>query len=193
MIDEALSLEIPVSTSKSTISIQTTTQLDKCVDNVPKTKSIRTQYNTKHFTEESHTPPSKTVVKIPTRNKYKDAAVNTELSFKVEDDVVMTIRELPSTEYEEVFTETEEVENEMSDTSSYVPEESDEEDIGTYPDNMKDNGFIVYWSCLLPLLQFCLKCHSSSIINQFYIKGTLLLVKLFCKNGHETSWEATKN
>ena len=51
-----------------------------------------------------------------------------------------------------------------------------------------DMKFIVFFSCLVPLLQRCLTCNSPAVIKNIFTKGTALCVKLLCHNNHLSSW-----
>jgi len=78
--------------------------------------------------------------------------------------------------------------NESESSSDTMEEESDHSIDQTT--NMIENEtlFMIYWSCLLPLLRFCLNCRAAASIKKTFVKGTLLVVNLFCINHHETVW-----
>lgn len=67
------------------------TMCDASTSSVPRMESVRTQYNVSEISEPSQRQPKPLLVEIPPRNKQKDAEVNTILSFKPNDVVVMTI------------------------------------------------------------------------------------------------------
>ena len=55
-------------------------KVDKCIDNVPKVKSVRTQYNVSHFYKDKPPPIVKRDpirIKLPTPKKTRDIGVNT--------------------------------------------------------------------------------------------------------------------
>ena len=166
-----------------------------------KTKSIRTQYNTKHFSSSScqEDETSKTLkVKLPAKKKQKHVLVNTELSFGPFEEVLMSVK---SNEMEMSDPETDiEIDDEKNDpdfkpsNSSENSESSDEEE--SLEERVEvskleaETSFLVYWACLLPLLKFCLKCNATAVIKKTFIKGTMLGVNLFCSNNHETTWHS---
>ena len=45
-------------------------------------------------------------------------------------------------------------------------------------------AFIVYWSSLVVLLQYCLSCPAKALVNSVFIQGSALVVELICKDGH---------
>ena len=47
-----------------------------------------------------------------------------------------------------------------------------------------NSAFIVYWSSLIPLLQYCLSCPAKALVNSVFIQGSALVVELICKDGH---------
>ena len=50
--------------------------------------------------------------------------------------------------------------------------------------------FLVFWSCLTQLLQRCSICLSPAIIERGFVKGTMIIVDLLCKNQHRTTWRS---
>ena len=48
--------------------------------------------------------------------------------------------------------------------------------------------FLVFWSCLTQLLQTYSICLSPAIIERSFVKGTMIIVDLLCKNQHCTTW-----
>ena len=47
-----------------------------------------------------------------------------------------------------------------------------------------NSAFIVYWSSLVLLLQYCLSCPAKALVNSVFIQGSALVVELICKDGH---------
>ena len=43
-------------------------------------------------------------------------------------------------------------------------------------------AFIVYWSSLVLLLQYCLSCPAKALVNSGFIQGSALVVELICKD-----------
>ena len=72
------------------------------------------------------------------------------------------------------------------DLSTEDKEEKEERD----DDNERPNGsaFIVYWSCLLMLLNQCLNCVAPAFIKKVINKGSAVCVHLICQNGHDVIW-----
>lgn len=171
---------------------------DVSTSNVPKLKSTRTQYNVSHFESEQIEPIQRSskplFVKIPPKKKQKDAEVNTIVTFKPNDYVVMTIKnEVFATDTE---TEIEELTEESDSDSMYDPKgESDIEKEAKVSSSeiSGDTKFLVFWSSLLPLLKYCLNCRAKAAIESFFIKGTMLIVNLFCENSHKTVWYSQPN
>ena len=50
--------------------------------------------------------------------------------------------------------------------------------------------FLVFWSCLTHLLLRCSICLSPAIIERRFVKGTMIIVDLLCKNEHRTTWRS---
>ena len=50
--------------------------------------------------------------------------------------------------------------------------------------------FLVFRSCLTQLLQRCSICLTPAIIERSFVKGTMIIVDLLCKNQHRTTWQA---
>ena len=74
---------------------------------------------------------------------------------------------------------------------------STESDSSTGSENINDSKandmdndmkFIVFFSCLVPLLQRCLTCNSPAVIKNIFTKGTALCLKLLCHINHLSSW-----
>ena len=74
------------------------------------------------------------------------------------------------------------------DITFHPTEESSEDNEDSADEKPKGNVFIVYWSCLLILLQNCLTCVAPSRIKKIISKGFANCVYLLCQNGHFNSW-----
>ena len=61
------------------------------------------------------------------------------------------------------------------------------------PEPCSNEKFIVFWTCLLPLLKTCKECASPATINKVVRKDTLVIVQLFCSNGHQYEWHSQPN
>ena len=51
-----------------------------------------------------------------------------------------------------------------------------------------NSAFIVYWSSLILLLQYCLSCPAKALVNSVFIQGSALVVELICEDGHISLW-----
>ena len=101
------------------------------IDNTYRTKSVRTQYKESHFNNnEDEVPcqpqsyPLKVKFSLP-KKKQKSVEVNTILSFKSFEEVVMTIPQ--DTLSEDEFMESEDIDNSDSDTTYTLEDESHNE------------------------------------------------------------------
>ena len=54
----------------------------------------------------------------------------------------------------------------------------------------EEEKYIIFKSCLSPLLKYCLDCGGSVIDCEEATNGSLLSVKLFCINGHHNTWKS---
>ena len=180
-------------------------QVDKAIDNTPKMKSTRTQYHISHFKEESLIPPKVStplLVKAPQRKKHRDAAVNTTASFKPEDEVEMIVQ--IQTVTGKIKEKQIESDNEISDDEFadplYIPEEpiDYEQSQQTTRDqpiesHTEETKYFVFWSCLLPLFCYCLRCPAYAKIKRSVLKGSVLIVTLLCAENHRTVWYSQPN
>ena len=140
----------------------------------PKTASIRTQYREKHFqteeekTESENVDKNSFIVKLPKKEKLKNIAVNTEISFSPTENITRKdfIVENPLEQIEEnELDTTSEAEDNLRDedyvkSSSEDENESSDDDCDQSGDKIPspDTKLIVYWSCLATLLQICHVC-----------------------------------
>ena len=138
----------------------------------------------------------------------REMSVMTDLSFSVNADVSFSITDFISpintafdttTENELISTDEGENTTDMSEEEKdyeyiHISTESDSstgsENIDDSKANDMDNDmkFIVFFSCLVPLLQRCHTCNSPAVIKNIFTKGTALCVKLLCHNNHLSSW-----
>ena len=94
-IDEALIEYDDAVEEESPIDLEMVTscdKVDKAIDNVPKMKSVRTQYNVSHFGINKNQDSVKNkplMVTIFSQKKMKDVEVNTFISFDINDEVAM--------------------------------------------------------------------------------------------------------
>ena len=51
-------------------------------------------------------------------------------------------------------------------------------------------AFIVYWSPVILLLQYCLSCPAKALVNSVFIQGSALVVELICEDGHISLWSS---
>ena len=151
------------------------TLVDKAIDNVPKLKSVRTQYNINHFSHEevNREESNKLIVKLPTPKKQKNISVNTTLSFHPFADVEINyVKDEPSLcestdENEDETMDDESDEDFCPATESSASSDENDEKINNIPSVIDDRTqFLVYWSCLLPLLKHCLKCNALALVKK---------------------------
>ena len=83
---------------------------------------------------------------------------------------------------------------------SYIPEEPT--DYKKSQETTKDQPikshtgktkYLVFWSCLLPLFRYCLKCPAYATIKGSVLKGSMLITTLLCAENHETVWYSQPN
>ena len=83
---------------------------------------------------------------------------------------------------------------------SYIPEEPTdyEKSQQTAKDKLikshtEETKYLVFWSCLLLLFRYCLKCPAYATIKRSVLKGSMLIVTLLCAEKHETVWYSQPN
>lgn len=181
--------------------------IDKGVGNRSvKMVSIRTQCNTSHFPSvpNSATKKDESVLKVKIPVKVKNPklttqAINTDISFRPSDNVSMTVVERYDDEFlEETSEATPDAPFDNEKDQDFEPTEEDSEseldqptkETKAYENTRPEQSavFLVFWSCLLPLLQRCLHCSASATIMKTFVKGTMVIVELFCTNSHSTKW-----
>ena len=174
--------------------------IDKAIDCTPKVKDVKTQYSLSHcYHSISKKPAVKpTFVKIPPKRKTREASVNTDISFAPQENVIMeTVSENISTES---YHETDIEENESDSDPDYYRSSDGSESENFYPESLEETRkarpisdgtvFLVFWSCLTRLLQRCSIFLSPDIIERSFVKGTMILVDLLCKNQHRSTWRS---
>ena len=211
IIEDAL-FQAPEEIEENPPSVSTTTtnnlgihQVDKAIDNTSKMKSTHTQYRISHFKQESLIPPKVStplLVKAPQRKKHRDAAVNTTVSFKPEDEVEMIVQTQTVTgkiQEKQADSDDEISDDELADPS-YIPEEPTDYDKSqqTAKDkpiksHTEETKYLVFWFCLLPLFCYCLKYLAYATIKRSVLKGSMLIVTLLCAENHETVWYSQPN
>ena len=85
------------------------------------------------------------------------------------------------------------IESEEEDSNDESNDESDYEDTKIIQSELSpitDSKFIVFWSCLLPLFNFCFQCFENAAVTKTVTRGSLVIVSMFCKNGHTTHWKS---
>ena len=92
----------------------------------------------------------------------------------------------------ESYYETDIEENESDLDPDYYPSSDGSESENFHPESLEEtrktrpisNGtvFLVFWSCLT--------CLSPAIIERRFVKGTMIIVDLLCKNQHRTTWRS---
>ena len=100
----------------------------------------------------------------------------------------------------ESYYETDIEENESDSDPRYYPSSDGSENENFHPESLEETRksrpisdgtvFLVFWSCLTQLLQRCSICLSPAIIERGFVKGTIIIVDLLCKNQHRTTWRS---
>ena len=134
-------------------------------------------------------------------NTLTNVSVNTDISFspnlQLTNHSFSQTRETPSVDEgvsdenvsEHEFDVSYSISSQQSQTesdSSISTDDSSPIHVSSNP--LEDTKFIVFWSALMPLFQFCFTCKSSAYIKKIYYKGYALVVTMFCISNHETTW-----
>ena len=53
-----------------------------------------------------------------------------------------------------------------------------------------NSAFIVYWSLLILLLQYCLSCPAKALASGVFVQGSALVVELICEDSHMLLWRS---
>ena len=141
------------------------------------------------------------MLKYHRKKKTRKASVNTDISFAPQENAIMeTVSENISAES---YYETDIEENESDSDPDYYPSSDGSESF--HPEPLEDfhpesfltrsfsecsdrTIFLVFWSCLIQLLQRCSICLFPAIIERSFVKETMITVDLLCKNEHRTTW-----
>ena len=96
--------------------------------------------------------------------------------------------------------ETDIEENENDSDPDYYPSSNSSESENFHPQSLEETRktrpisdgtiLLVFWSCLTRLLQRYSICLSPAIIKASFVKGTLIIVDLLCKDQHRTIWRS---
>ena len=117
-----------------------------------------------------------------TLKKKKEISTNTTLSFSPYAIVKM---EIENTTLIEESDEVYDSENDFDDDPldpDFHPESDSSNDESEFETNepvekIEESAiFLVFWSCLLPLLQRCIKCNTKATVKSTFMKGTMLIV-----------------
>ena len=204
MVEEALSLhkpkhvEIGCSTSDLIVLKDASVQMKRL-----KTKSVRTQCREEDLIESVDILK----VKITKPKKSRSIAINTDLTFKPNDeqknsDFKISKELLHTVDDEGPF------QNEISDSGddddddSYHPsddsldETDDNEDVYeeiSTADLQKGTKLVVFWSCLSTFFNVCQLCYQPAKIYKIFHKGTKIIVDVVCKLKHKYTWHSQPN
>ena len=186
--------------------------VDKSIGTETHSKSVRTQYNPLDLIDitdeeiiENH-PPVTPVLKVKfTTPESREKHTNTELTFPpfahitfhnaqdIADEQMLS--DQAESEAEDFEVNTDPLYNPVSD--SETDEEADNEPVSPISDNIFFNTqttpltepkFLVFWSCLVTLCQFCFTCFKKTTITKVITRGALLVVKMNCPNNHKHRW-----
>eukprot|EP00795_Rhopilema_esculentum_P006509 gene6509-11971_t len=75
-------------------------------------------------------------------------------------------------------------------SSTEASDETDDEGLGNEQPS-HHTKFVVFWSCLLPLLQICSTCFTTTTLRKIIRSGVMVKVERICSNSHKTSWYST--
>ena len=188
--------------------------IDKEVGQHIYTKNVRTQYQPMDFlpvgTKITLEESTKQVLTVKvSRPKNRCISTNTDLTFPSDAKVNFYIEE--DGEYmdfsdDDTIDDDDTIVDELD--SSYVPEDDDGElsmegsgdDEGDKDGNniytntsstpSAEPKFLVFWSCLLPLLRYCFTCFAETTITGIKTRGSLISVSTKCKNNHQNVWRS---
>ena len=173
--------------------------VDKSIDCTVNMKSVCTQYNPmcvpqplKQIESSSHNLLKVKIQK--SKPKVKTQESNTDISFLPNDDVCFYVQNEPCVDedYDSAVVK-------VDLDSSYCPslsEESSEDEDTTYEhaprndDPIMGEKLIIFWSCLLPLFRFCLRCFESASIKKLFTRGSSVMVTMMCTKGHVCTWKS---
>ena len=199
----------PVDSCTQTECVYPLKMVDKSIDHTTRMKSMFTQFRHEHFQSPIEAPfvlldSDKPILKISSnafkKSKVRTSESNTEWSFPPHVNVIFNISS--TTEYEpesedelsntcsdpddsfHVF----DFENNSSDEEVEIEEKETFENFDNVASPILDTKFIVFWSCLLPLLRICRSCFQNAIITKLITRGSALTVSLQCINNHLFQW-----
>ena len=182
----------------------TPTSVDKSIDNTVRMKSVRTQCDPRYFSEtferkKQQHAPQRNILKVKiSKPSIRTQECNTELSFLPTANVAFYIQD----EYADFTAGSDEsfhTEAELDESYNLESVEEESDDESDYEDAeiiqpelspIKDSKFIVFWSCLLPLFNFCSTCFENTTVTKAVTRGSLLIVSMLCKNSHDTHWQS---
>lgn len=159
-----------------------------------KTRSIKTQCN--ESIPIKNKPKSPAIVKITKKTPFltKSKCCNTELSFGPFENVSFIIEPAaPSTEETDEYEITEKHEKDEpfvleTDSSEDEANEDLSQEESKSENLISEPKFIVFWSRLLTLFTFCRYCFQSCVVDKVLLKGSAVIIKTLCTNGHEYTW-----
>ena len=133
------------------------------------------------------------------RSKGKEIGTMTDISFHQDAEVTMTLSKTSTdTEIETEESQDENVRNGNESDFSYRPSDDSgsSEEEGHKKSNfhpVPNSKFIVYWSCLLTLLETCRFCLKPTTIERFFRKGSKIVIEVVCAMKHRFTWESQPN
>ena len=166
---------------------------EAAIQNSVKTRSIRTQYHIDDFCDVVVPEVNKPLmVKFKPTKKYRDASTNTETLSKLPE-----LKEVVSSD-EEDFSLDENSDSDLSfqpESDSSIDSEDEELSYKEIPevDLEKGTKLIVFWSCLMTLLNVCQICCQPAKISRVFVKGTKVIVDTLCELKHKFSWHSQPN
>ena len=133
------------------------------------------------------------------RSKGKEIGTMTDISFHQDAEVTMTLSKTSTdTEIETEESQDENVRKGNESDFSYRPSDDSgsSEEEGHKKSNfhpVPNSKFIVYWSCLLTLLETCRFCLKPTTIERFFRKGSKIVIEVVCAMKHRFTWESQPN
>ena len=166
-------------------------------------KSIRTQYRENDFidSDDEIVKGNKSLkVKINKSTKFRDIAINTDLTFMPNDrpesknfiDKGISDADDEDTSQEEISDGDDEIYHPSTDSLAETDDEDSYKEINAV-DLPPGTKLIVFWSCLTMFFNICHTCYQPAKISKIFYKGTMVIVDIVCELKHRYSWHSQPN
>ena len=143
-------------------------------------KSAHPQYHISHFKPESLIPPKVSMpllVKASQWKTHRDAAVTQTVTGKIQEQQIEFDDEICDDELADPLHIPEEPTNHKKSQQA-----TKDEPINGHAEETK---YLVFWSCLLPLFCYCLKCLAYATIKWSVLKSNMVIITLLCAENFE--------